>query len=423
MARLLASNPLCHASFGWIGVGVTFDIAIVGGGVIGLATAHQILRLKAGLSVVVLEKESAVATHASTRNSGVLHAGFYYSPDSMKASLTARGNQMLREFCTENGVPVLACGKVVLALDGAQEVALRELHRRGMANGVDVRLIDTAELARLEPLAAPAAVALWSPNTAVADPKLVAEALLTQVKARGANVQVGAKVEKVDVVANGVALHLAGGESLRARHLVNCAGLYADKLAHKFGVGLEYAVLPFRGLYVYGDWPTGRLQRHVYPVPDARNPFLGVHATVTATGGVKIGPTAIPAFWREHYRGLAGWSPNELTEVARLLPKFFASDPKMTAGLVASEAPKIMKRSIVQAAKKLVPSVNANDFKRWGPAGVRAQLVHRDSGKLEMDFIVREGESSTHVLNAVSPAWTSSFAVGDYVSEKVLARL
>jgi len=402
---------------------VTFDIAIVGGGVIGLATAHQILKRQPGLQVVVLEKESAVATHASTRNSGVLHAGFYYSPDSMKASLTARGNTMLREFCHENGVPVLACGKVVLALDSAQEVALNELHRRGIANGVDVRLIDSAELARLEPLAARAEVALWSPNTAVADPNLVAEALLTQVKARGAQVQVGCKVEAVDVLSSGVVLGLSNGGAVQANHVINCAGLYADKLAHQFGVGLEYAVLPFRGLYVYGNWPKGRLQRHVYPVPDARNPFLGVHATVTANGGVKIGPTAIPGFWREHYRGVGGWSPNEFADVARLLPRFFASDPKMTAGLLASEAPKVMKRLIVQAAAKLVPSVNSRDFKRWGPAGVRAQLVHRDSGKLEMDFIVREGERSTHVLNAVSPAWTSSFAVGDYVTEKVLSRL
>jgi len=402
---------------------VTFDIAIVGGGVIGLATAHQILKRQPGLQVVVLEKESAVATHASTRNSGVLHAGFYYSPDSMKASLTARGNTMLRKFCHENGVPVLACGKVVLALDSAQEVALNELHRRGIANGVDVRLIDSAELARLEPLAARAEVALWSPNTAVADPNLVAEALLTQVKARGAQVQVGCKVEAVDVLSSGVVLGLSGGGAVQAKHVINCAGLYADKLAHQFGVGLEYAVLPFRGLYVYGNWPKGRLQRHVYPVPDARNPFLGVHATVTANGGVKIGPTAIPGFWREHYRGVGGWSPNEFADVARLLPRFFASDPKMTAGLLASEAPKVMKRLIVQAAAKLVPSVNSRDFKRWGPAGVRAQLVHRDSGKLEMDFIVREGERSTHVLNAVSPAWTSSFAVGDYVTEKVLSRL
>jgi len=157
-------------------------------------------------------------------------------------------------------------------------------------------------------------------------------------------------------------------------------------------------------------------------VPDARNPFLGVHATVTSSGGVKIGPTAIPALWREHYRGFASWAPNESAEVARLLPKFLSSDPKMTAALLASEAPKVMKRAIVKAAAKLVPSVSTKDFKRRGPAGVRAQLVHRDSGKLEMDFIVRDCEHSTHVLNAVSPAWTSSFAVGDYVGERVLSR-
>lgn len=401
-------------------LGQKVDVAVIGAGVIGLAVARQLAIAEPGLKILVIDKETSAGAHASTRNSGVLHAGFYYSPDSLKAQLTARGNELLRAFCADTGVPVRNCGKVVLATNESEEIALRELHRRGTANGVSVELVDKAELLRLEPLAYPAELALWSPNTGVADPKLVMAALVANVKALGINLLLGAEV--VDVSTQGE-LQLQGGRTISAQEVINCAGLYADRLAHKYGVGTEYEVLPFRGLYVYGNWPAGRLKRHVYPVPDARNPFLGVHATVTSEGQVKIGPTAIPALWREHYRGLSGASPTDFGGVARLLPKFFAHDPKMTSGLLLSEAPKVFKSSIVRAAQRLVPSISNADFRKWGPAGVRAQLVHKQTGKLEMDFVVKQTETSTHVLNAVSPAWTSSLAVGQYVAERVLPRL
>lgn len=396
------------------------DVAVIGAGVIGLAVARSLALAQPQLKIVVIDKERHAASHASTRNSGVLHAGFYYSPDSLKAKLTARGNEMLRAFCHDTSVPITDCGKVVLARGTDEEAALIELHRRGVANGVNVELIDKNELARLEPLAYPAEIALWSPNTGVADPKLVATALVSDLQRLGVEIRLSAEVINVDLDGN---LQIKGSDLIATREVVNCAGLFADRLAHRFGVGLEYEVLPFRGLYVYGDWPAGRLQRHVYPVPDSRNPFLGVHATVTADGGIKIGPTAIPGLWREHYRGFSGVSLRDFADVTKMLPRFFAHDPKMTSRLLASEAPKVLKSSIVRAAQRLVPSVSSRSFRKWGAAGVRAQLVYRRSGKLAMDFIVEQTPNSTHVLNAVSPAWTSSLAVGEYVAQKILPRL
>lgn len=178
-------------------------------------------------------------------------------------------------------------------------------------------------------------------------------------------------------------------------------------------------MLPFKGLYWYADWEPGRLQRHVYPVPDARNPFLGVHLTVTVDGRVKVGPTAIPALWREDYGRGAGFSVREMAGVARLYPSFLRSTHHDVPGLIRSELPKYSRRYLVQQASRLVPSVRASDFRTRGRVGVRAQLLHVPTGRLEMDFVVRGGESSTHVLNAVSPAWTSALAVAQYVVEGV----
>ena len=198
-------------------------------------------------------------------------------------------------------------------------------------------------------------------------------------------------------------------------HVINAAGLYADQVAHWFGVGLEYRMLPFKGLYWYGTWEPGRLTRHVYPVPDPRNPFLGVHLTVTVDGKAKIGPTAIPALWRQDYGGVGGLDLGEVADVARTFPSFLFSKHHDVPGLVRSELPKYSRTHLVRQASALVPSVRPEDFTIKGKPGVRAQLVDMRQRKLEMDFIVRPGERSTHMLNAVSPAWTSSLAVAEHV--------
>lgn len=394
------------------------DVAVIGGGVVGLALADAWLARQPEASVVVLDKEDHLGAHASGRNSGVLHAGFYYAPESLKARLTRQGNELLRAFCAERGVPLRETGKVVVITSEDQLPALVELHRRGLANGVDVELIDERGLAELEPLARTHGVALWSPTTAVADPIAVVEALAARVHERGGQVRLSSPV----IAAAAGWVRTDGGDRISAGHVINAAGLHADTVAHWFGFGRDYEMLPFKGLYWYGRWAPNRLQRHVYPVPDPRNPFLGVHLTVTVDGRAKIGPTAIPALWREDYGGVRGLDPGDALRIATLYPRFLRSKHHDVSGLLRSELPKYSRKRLVDLAAALVPSVTAEQFTIKGRPGVRAQLLHKPSGRLEMDFVVEGDERSTHMLNAVSPAWTSSLAVADYVVNAILAR-
>lgn len=387
------------------------DLVVIGGGIVGLAIADAWLGRRPSDRVLVLDKEPTLGAHASGRNSGVLHAGFYYAPDSLKAQLTRRGNQMLREFCAERGVPVRETGKVVVTTDESQLASLLELHRRGVANGVPLELVDEAQARELEPLARTVGQALWSPTTAVASPVGVVEAVAQRVRERGGEVLLGSEVTGAG---SGWVMASQQGR-ISAGHVVNAAGLFADTVAHWYGVGEEYRMLPFKGLYWYADWPVGKLTRHVYPVPDPRNPFLGVHLTVTVDGRAKVGPTAIPALWREDYGGVRGFDVRQTWDVLRTYPKFLRSPHHDVPGLIASEMPKYLRRHLVSQAAALVPSVRPEDFTTKGRPGVRAQLLHLPTGRLEMDFVVREGDRSTHILNAVSPAWTSSLAVADYV--------
>ena len=391
-----------------------YDVAVIGGGIVGLALADAWLGRHPGSSVLVLDKEERLAEHASGRNSGVLHAGFYYAPDSLKAQLTRRGNQLLKAFCAEQGVPVRETGKVVVTTSAEQLASLDDLYGRGQANGVPLEMVDEAALREIEPLARTHERALWSPSTAVADPVAVVEALAARVRDRGGEVRLG-----TPVIEAGPGWVRTPYQRIEVSHIINAAGLYADRVAHWFGVGEDYAMLPFKGLYWYSNWPAGRLQRHVYPVPDPRNPFLGVHLTVTVSGSTKVGPTAIPSLWREDYAGLRGFKPAEMADIARLYPRFLRSPHHDVPGLVRSEVPKYSRRYLVGQASALVPSVRAEDFRERGRVGVRAQLLHVPTGKLEMDFVVEPGERSTHVLNAVSPAWTSSLAMAEWIVERI----
>jgi len=391
------------------------DVAIVGGGIVGLALADAWLARNPRDRVIVFDKEPALALHASGRNSGVMHAGFYYAPDSLKAQLTRSGNTMLREFCAERGVPVLKSGKVVVAQSDDEIPILHTLYERGIANGCTLEIIDEDRLRELEPLAVTHSKALWSPLTAVASPAGVTEALGERVRDRGGDI----RLESAVTSAGPGWIEVNGTERVSVGHMINAAGLYADRVAKWFGVGLDYRMLPFKGLYWYGNWPKGRLQRQVYPVPDPRNPFLGVHLTVTVDGLAKIGPTAIPAFSREDYGKLRDIVPKETWQILGLYPKLMTSKDHNFAGLLRTEFPKYIRSHLIKQAQGMVPSVEPKDFTVRGKPGVRAQMFHVPTRKLEMDFVVEPGEKSTHVLNAVSPAWTSSLAVGEYVVNRI----
>lgn len=391
-------------------------MAVIGGGIVGLAMADAILQRRPGISVAVLEKESTHAAHASGRNSGVLHAGFYYAPDTLKAALTRRGNELLTQFCQERSVPLRRCGKVVVAVDEAQLPGLQQLHERGVANGVDVRKVDPDELRQLEPLARTVGWALWSPTTSVADPVRVTRALAERVVERGGELLLDSPVTRARPGRLWVS-----GTRWDVGHVVNAAGLYADRVARWFGFNDDYVVLPFKGLYWYGDWPRDTLTRLVYPVPDARNPFLGVHLTVTVDGRAKLGPTAIPALWREDYGGLAGFRREEALEIVRQYPRFLSSPHHDVPALIRSEVPKYWRRELVRQARALVPSVTPERFRIRGAPGVRAQLWSVPGRRLEMDFVVRGDRGSTHLLNVVSPGWTSALAVAAHVTDRLSA--
>lgn len=383
---------------------------MIGAGVIGIGIARQLLIENPELRVVVFDKEPRLGQHASGRNSGVLHAGFYYAADSLKARLTRHGNELLRGFCAEAAVTVRQCGKVVVARDPTQWQAMDELLRRARANAVPLELIDEAALAELEPLARTVGRALWSPTTAVADPLAVLRALATDLVRRGGSFRLGNPVVRARP-----GRILTPTTTQDVGHIVNCAGLQCDRVAGWFGMCDDYMVLPFKGMYRYGNWPVGRLTRHVYPVPDLRNPFLGVHVTVTVAGGVKIGPTAMPVLSPENYGILSGIRPNDVPRTVGGLAKLLRSPEHAAWGLVRSEVRKYSARALADDARGLVPVVRWQDFRGKGRPGIRAQLVDRRTGSLVGDFVVRGDLDSTHVLNAVSPAWTSSLAVAEHV--------
>ena len=278
----------------------TCDILVIGGGVVGLSVARELKKREPAAKVVLIEKEESLGAHASGRNSGVIHSGIYYTADSLKARLTRDGNRSLIAFCQEKGIPVRRCGKLIVARNESEHPMLDELFRRGAANGVEVHDVTEAEARKIEPRAKTAGRALYVPATTSVDPRLVIAAL--EAECREAGVEVTTSTKYVSSRREPLVVQTSASD-YAAGFVVNCAGLHADRIALDFGFSKRYRILPFKGLYLESCEPPGSLRCHVYPVPAKTNPFLGVHATVKADGHWKIGPTAIPALWRENYGG------------------------------------------------------------------------------------------------------------------------
>jgi (S)-2-hydroxyglutarate dehydrogenase len=279
-----------------------FDFIIIGAGIIGLSIARELKRRHNDATILILEKENHIGEHASGRNSGVLHAGFYYTKDSLKAKFTRDGNKALTEYCLEKNISINRCGKLVVTRNEKELEGLHELLRRGQHNDIELNLISEQEAREIEPNVKTFQQAIFSKNTASVDPKTVLNHILEDAKNEGIEILFGEKYisQKNNKIKTNKGIYEAG-------HIINTAGLYADKVAKDFGFSESYTILPFKGLYLYGE-STEKLRTHIYPVPDLRNPFLGVHFTITVDGKVKIGPTAIPAFWREHYHRLSGFN-------------------------------------------------------------------------------------------------------------------
>jgi L-2-hydroxyglutarate oxidase LhgO len=378
------------------------DVLVVGGGIIGLTIARELVR--AGRSeIVVLEKEPELGRHASGRNSGVLHAGIYYAPDSAKARTCLAGNRLMRAFCKEKGLPVLEAGKVVVARTEAELPTLEELHRRATANGARVRFVDERELAELEPMARTTGKALHSLDTGAVDPKLVLKALRAELEAAGVRIVTGCRF----LGRAGLDRARTGAGEIAFRRLVNAGGAHCDEIARAFGVGEQYRLIPFKGIYrKLRAGATFPVNGNIYPVPDIRNPFLGVHFSRSVHGDVYVGPTAIPALGRENY-GLLRGADAEALSIAAADATLFVRNAKFRA--VALTEPRKYLPSFFHAdAARLVKRYDPALFPRADKVGIRPQLVDWRTKELVMDFLVEARDATVHVLNPISPAFTSS---------------
>lgn len=394
------------------------DVAIVGGGIVGLATGWQISSRRPDLSLVVLEKEGELATHQTGHNSGVIHSGIYYRPGSLKAVNCRHGKQALQEFCDQHGIGYEICGKVIVATTAEQRSQLHSLFRRGQENGVRCTLIGPERLSELEPHVAGVA-AIEVHDTGIVDFRQVCFRLAREICRAGNRVQTDWAVRQIVRADRRTVLESSRG-SLGARLVVNCAGLHCDRVARMLGGRSRARIVPFRGEY-WSLTPSRRrfCRNLIYPLPDPRFPFLGVHLTRMLDGAVHCGPNAVPALAREGYRKTA-INPGDLKS-SLLYPGFWRLAARHAVTGVREIYRSFSKRAFVAALQKLVPEIQADDLQAAG-AGVRAQAVMPD-GKLVDDFLIEEMPNAVSVLNAPSPAATAALNIGKLVADRVLRQL
>ena len=387
-----------------------FDIAIIGGGIVGLATALALTERFPRTVVGIIEKERALASHQTGHNSGVIHAGIYYKPGSYKAQLCVEGVRLLKQFCDANGVRYENCGKVIVAISEAERPRLQTLYERGVANGVpDITLIDPAGLREIEPHAR-AVAAVYSPTTAIVDYTQVAQAMAARLRQRGVAFHTGTRVRAIRE-AEGLYLETTA-DTFAARNLVNCAGLYSDTVARMMGVRPDVRIIPFRGEYYTLRRQQDIVRGLIYPVPDPEFPFLGVHFTKRIQGDIEAGPNAVLAFAREGYHRTTV-SPVELLATLTYAGFWAMAGKYWRTGLYEMYR-SLSKRAFLRALQRLVPTLEQADLEPGG-AGVRAQAVAAD-GSLIDDFKITETPHAIHVLNAPSPAATASLAIGRHIA-------
>ena len=392
-----------------------FDYIIIGAGIMGLSMANALKKRHPASRILVIDKDADVAAHASGRNSGVLHAGFYYSADSFKAKFTVAGNIALKEFCRNHNVPVNDCGKLVVARNEQELSALDELLKRGQANGSNVSLINEAEAEKIEPNVRTYKRALFSPDTASVDPAEVCRALKNDLMENDVQFSFNTGYRSH----NKTSIETTCGD-FTAKTLINAAGLYADKIAQDYGLGFRYTMIPFKGLYLKYTKNKTDVKINIYPVPDLRNPFLGVHFTKAVDGSIKIGPTAIPAFWRENYSLRENFKAGELFEILTYETLLFFKNSFNFRDLAFEEMRKYNRKYFINLACAMVKHIDPDGFTCHTAPGIRAQLLDKKSLSLVQDFVVEAGDSTVHILNAVSPAFTCAFPFSDYIVSNYL---
>ncbi len=388
-----------------------YDLVIIGGGIIGLATAMRISDEFPRLKVAVLEKEGEVATHQTGHNSGVIHAGIYYAPGSQKANFCSTGGKLLRDFCDQHDIEYEMCGKLIVAINDDEVPRLEELFRRGTENGAEgLRMVDRDEINEIEPHSA-GIRAIFSPNTGIIDYKKVSEAYATQFGENGGDLITGGKVNSISRRDGLIHLETDVGE-ISTVNIINCAGLQADEVARMMGVDIGVRIIPFRGEY-FSIVPekAHMVKGLIYPVPDPNLPFLGVHFTRRVNGSVEAGPNAVFSFAKE------GYSKTNInfkdTFGALTYSGFWKMSAKYWKVGFSEQYRSAVKRVFVKSLQTLMPEITSNDLAEPG-AGVRAQAVDK-KGQLLQDFSIAETENAIHVINAPSPGATSSLSISRYI--------
>lgn len=400
-----------------------YDYLIVGAGMVGMCIAHQLNIKEPKKKICVLEKEKTIGLHSSGRNSGVLHAGIYYKPDSLKARLCIEGSRRLKEWCKNENIKVIDCGKVITPQEAHLDFQLDNLLERGKQNGATVEIINQDKFNQLVPNGRTASGrALWSPKTSIVNPKEVIKKLYESLLNKNVEFLFNIKILKynsddqtVDLINTKSKLEF----NFKFEHFFNCAGLQSDKIGRLFNIGKDYRLLPFKGIY----WKLRQSESlffdtNLYPVPDLKMPFLGVHVTPSIDKNIYLGPTAIPALGAENYYGLSGVEIlNSLNNFSILASQWF-NDKNNFRNYASEQAILGIKYFFFKSAKLLIPKLKISDILSCEKVGIRPQLFDYKKNKLIDDFIIKNTYCSTHVLNAISPAFTASFSFADYVIKK-----
>lgn len=395
-----------------------YDVIVIGAGIIGLATAYKILESEPSLKLCILEKEDAPGKHQTGRNSNVIHSGIYYKPGSMKAINCTNGYSMMIDFCKENQVEYELCGKIIVAVNEKEDQDLEALYKRGIENGLkDIKILSGNEVKELEPNVS-CIKGIYVPYTGITDYKKVSDSILDRILKMKGNVFYSSKVVSITNGARNIIITKSG--VFTSKYIVNCAGLYSDKIAKYFIKEISVRILPFRGEYYWiKDSSHLKINSLIYPVPNPEFPFLGIHLTKTLDGRIEAGPNAVPAFKREGYNK-TDINISELTNfifykgTIKLFRKYWKTG-------FAEMTNSFLKSSFTNAVKKYLPAVKQSDLKYKG-SGVRAQACD-SSGNVIDDFVIFETERSLNICNAPSPAATASLSIGKTISERLIRKI
>ena len=395
---------------------INCDYLIIGAGIIGLTVAREIKLRSPNASIVILEKEPSLGLHASGRNSGVLHTGIYYPPGTLKAELCKKGADALFTYAQEHGISVRKDGKIIVATSEENAKGLEKLLANAKANQISAEVLQSADIRRIEPHACAEFGGIYCKDTAVIDSHQVLESLKNELSAQGVQIACNQQLLNIDDTQHEAR---TSNNIYGYGFLINAAGAYADSVAKLAQVGLQYKLIPFKGIYYklapeYSD----RVRASIYPVPNPALPFLGIHFTRVISGDVYIGPTAIPALGRENYGLIQGARPLEAISIFMQLTKLYLKDTQNFRNLVNAEIPHLTQGGFLASARRLVDQLEPEWIMPTPKVGIRPQLLNTQETRLEMDFLVERGTNSLHVLNSISPAFTSSFAVAEYIVDR-----